>query len=55
MICHDEICLYPPGAPVVVPGEIINEEVLDIIKKASVTGIHVTGIRNGLISVVNYD
>jgi arginine/lysine/ornithine decarboxylase len=53
LICQDEICLYPPGAPVVVPGEIVNEQVLETIEKALSAGIHVTGIRNGLISVVN--
>ena len=47
------VCLYPPGAPVIVPGEEITDEALTLIKKALDNKIHVTGINNGFISVVN--
>ena len=47
------ICLYPPGAPVIVPGEVITEESVIIIEEAKKAKIHVTGLNNGLICVVN--
>lgn len=47
------ICLYPPGAPVIVPGEEITEETVSIIQEAQKAKIHVTGLNNGLICVVN--
>ena len=47
------VCLYPPGSPVVVPGEGITEKTISIIEQAKNTKIHVTGLNNGLICVVN--
>ena len=47
------VCLYPPGSPVVVPGEVITEKTISIIEQAKKTKIHVTGLNNGLICVVN--
>ena len=47
------VCLYPPGSPIIVPGEEITEECLCIIKEAKVKGIHVTGLSKDSISVVN--
>ncbi|SOC10397.1 aminotransferase class I/II-fold pyridoxal phosphate-dependent enzyme [Pseudobutyrivibrio ruminis] len=52
-VCQDEICLYPPGAPVVVPGEVISAEAIKLIRQAKECGIHVTGINNDCIYVVN--
>ena len=47
------VCLYPPGSPVVLPGEELTEDKIKIIEDALKEGIHVTGLNNGLISVVN--
>ena len=47
------VCLYPPGAPIIVPGERITEEALELIDAARETKIHVTGIDKDAISVVN--
>lgn len=47
------VCLYPPGSPVIVPGEKITEQCLSIINEAMEKGIHVTGLDKGFISVVN--
>ena len=49
----DMVCLYPPATPVIVPGEEITEEAISVIHQASVAGIHVTGIKDGHLSVVN--
>ena len=53
LICQDSVLLYPPGAPVIIPGEIISKEKINLIKKAKSVGIHVTGLNKGLISIVN--
>ncbi|SFN72690.1 Arginine/lysine/ornithine decarboxylase [Pseudobutyrivibrio sp. UC1225] len=49
------VCLYPPGAPVIVPGEEISEEAIKVIVEAKVKGLHVTGmdIEREAIAVVN--
>jgi arginine/lysine/ornithine decarboxylase len=49
------VCLYPPGAPVIVPGEEITEEAIAVIKEAKDKGLHVTGLgsKQNTISVVN--
>ena len=47
------ICLYPPGSPVIVPGERITDEIIEIINQALEAKIHVTGLTDGAISVVN--
>ena len=53
LVSSSMICLYPPGAPVIVPGEVITEESVSIIEEAKKAKIHVTGLNNGLICVVN--
>lgn len=53
LVSSSMICLYPPGAPVIVPGEEITEETVSIIQEAQKAKIHVTGLNNGLICVVN--
>lgn len=43
-IAGEFINLYPPGIPVVVPGEILNEEILEIIKEYIRQGLPVQGV-----------
>ena len=38
------VLLYPPGMPVVNAGEIITEEIVDVIKKAKRAGLEVIGL-----------
>ena len=49
------VCLYPPGAPIIVPGEEISEEAIAIIREAKSKKLHVTGmdVEREFISVVN--
>ena len=49
------VCLYPPGAPIIVPGEEITEEAITIIEEAKIKGLHVTGLdmESETIYVVN--
>lgn len=46
------ICVYPPGVPVIVPGEIIDAHVYGQITDGLETGLHITGLRDGLVSVM---
>ena len=46
------ICVYPPGIPVMVPGEVIDEDVCIRIKSGLENGLHITGLREGLVPVL---
>lgn len=46
------VCLYPPGVPVIVPGEEITGESIEIISQATEANIQVTGLTKGAISIV---
>lgn len=41
------VYLYPPGIPMIVPGEEIEEEFVDIIFKSKEEGLQVQGMRDG--------
>ncbi|AAK78278.1 arginine/lysine/ornithine decarboxylase [Clostridium acetobutylicum] len=45
-VCKKALVPYPPGIPVIMPGEVINENVVDIILKAVKDNITVLGIEN---------
>jgi arginine decarboxylase len=38
------ISLFPPGSPLIVPGEIISEEILDYIRQVQKEGLTITGL-----------
>ncbi|TWH01749.1 lysine decarboxylase [Nocardioides sp. J9] len=40
-IAAEVICPYPPGVPVVVPGEVISREVLDALHTAQTNGVRI--------------
>lgn len=46
------ICVYPPGIPVIVPGETMDEDVYSRIKSGLENGLHITGLKNGMVSVL---
>ncbi len=50
--CHDFIYIYPPGIPLLVPGEQIEEKHLDIIKNYQAHNLEVHGIQDGKIRCV---
>lgn len=52
MISASYLYLYPPGTPLLVPGEIIDRETADIFTKIKEERLKVTGLVNGCISVV---
>lgn len=40
------IYLYPPGIPVIVPGEVISEEVIAYLREAGAAGLAIQGLRD---------
>lgn len=51
-ISADTICPYPPGSPIIVPGELIDQDVIDTIGTYLKAEIEVTGINKNLIEVI---
>lgn len=49
-ICGELICPYPPGIPIMIPGEVISERGLDTLLQAKVDGATVTGASDPLLS-----
>lgn len=45
-ISGEFIYLYPPGIPVIVPGEVISEEVIAYLKEADTAGLAIQGMRD---------
>lgn len=55
-ISRDTIFLYPPGIPVLLPGEFIEEATAAKIRKAMALGLNIQGnseLQNGKIEIVN--
>lgn len=51
------VYLYPPGIPLIVPGEVIDEQLLSSIRKCKALGLRVEGMEdaeNRMIQVVNF-
>lgn len=48
----DFIIPYPPGIPLIVPGEIINQNIIDLIARYENTDMDVMGLKNGKIKVL---
>ena len=49
-ICATSLIPYPPGIPLVCPGEVINQEVIDYVTKCRIHGEKVIGVdENGRI------
>lgn len=46
------INLYPPGTPIVVPGEVLSVGVMEKIKTCLAVGLEVQGIRDGMITTL---
>ena len=44
-----QVCIYPPGIPLVNPGERITEEIIDLLNKGIDAGLEVMGLREGKI------
>lgn len=51
-VCFEAVVPYPPGVPVLNPGEVIEKEHIDIIKDYEKSGLRVIGVNNGKIKAV---
>lgn len=51
-ISADYIIPYPPGVPILAPGEKITEDTIEYINKISSTNIEVLGLKDGKISII---
>ncbi|WP_333870828.1 aminotransferase class I/II-fold pyridoxal phosphate-dependent enzyme [Desulforamulus putei] len=47
MICGETVAVYPPGIPVICPGEVIEQPVLDYLLEVRQQGLHVQGPGDG--------
>lgn len=52
-ISADYVMCYPPGSPLLVPGEIVTEEVLTEIEEAIKVGLNVLGVEDGRIALIS--
>lgn len=52
LVCGEMVAVYPPGVPVLVPGEYIKKESIDYIIKALRAGNEVNGVIDGCIIVL---
>lgn len=51
-ICGELICPYPPGIPVLIPGEVITERALDYLLLVSSKGAMISGASDPLLSSI---
>lgn len=51
-VCHDYIYIYPPGIPLVVPGERIEHKHIRLIRQWMEHGLEVHGVENSRIGCV---
>ncbi|XP_022987165.1 uncharacterized protein LOC111484796 isoform X1 [Cucurbita maxima] len=49
-VCGELVCPYPPGIPVMIPGEIISEEVLDYLLHLKSKGASISGASDPKLS-----
>lgn len=52
-VCSEFVMCYPPGIPILTPGELITEEILDHIKYAKEKGCSLTGTEDPEIKILN--
>lgn len=45
-VCREFVYLYPPGIPILTPGEVITQEVLDVIALCSERNMQVQGMKD---------
>ena len=52
-VCGEYIYLYPPGIPILVPGEIITEDIICYINKVKSLGFEIKRNSQNLNNVIN--
>ena len=51
-IARDFVTVYPPGIPVLVPGQMITGDDVDVLLKAKEQTLKITGLNNGEVAVI---
>ncbi len=51
-ISADFIIPYPPGIPLIAPGEIIDESIIDVMMQYEKSGMDIMGVKNGKIKII---
>lgn len=51
-VCAETISCYPPGIPVICPGEMFTEEVIDYLKAVKYMGVHFQGCSDADLNTV---
>ena len=49
-IAGDYIYKYPPGIPLIVPGEVVSEELIKEVEKSLESGLQIKGITDKITS-----
>ncbi|MBQ5439770.1 MAG: arginine decarboxylase, partial [Clostridia bacterium] len=52
-VCSEFVMCYPPGIPILTPGELITNEILDYIKYAKEKGCSLTGSEDPDVNNLN--
>lgn len=52
-VCGKAIVPYPPGVPIIMPGEKFDKEIINIIEKCIENNVTILGVENELIEVIN--
>lgn len=45
-VCAEYIYLYPPGIPMIVPGEKISKELIEVLEQCQQMGLHIQGMND---------
>ena len=52
-ICSEFVMCYPPGIPILAPGEMITQEIINYIEYAKEKGCLVTGTQDMNVEYIN--
>lgn len=52
MVSAEMVCPYPPGIPIICPGEKLTEEVVDALHNISLSGTAVTGPEDPTLNTI---
>ncbi len=51
-ICSEQISFYPPGIPVIIPGELVTKEIIDYCQKMLALGLPVSGPQDAALAKI---
>jgi len=52
-VCGTYVSIYPPGIPIVIPGEVIDDKIISQIEEGMENGLNITGMKGSDISVID--